>query len=67
MAGFRSTLPNHFNLKGTTMFKGKKSYDTELKKHDVKLDRQKPDTAVRELDVEAISDPKLPRRVTGRE
>lgn len=49
------------------MFKGKKSYDTELKKHDVKLDRQKPDTAVRELDVEAISDPKLPRRVTGRE
>ena len=49
------------------MYKGKKSYDAELKKHDVRLDRKKPDTEPRELDVEAISDPALPRRVTGRD
>jgi hypothetical protein len=45
--------PNHFNLKGKTMDKGK-DYDRELKQAGVKLDRKKPDTTPRELDVEAL-------------
>jgi hypothetical protein len=54
------------------MFKGKKSYDAELKKSGVVLDRAKPAPEPRELDVESIgTDPKLNaskfRRVTGRE
>jgi hypothetical protein len=36
------------------MFKGKKSYDKELKSHDVALDRKKPEPPARELDPEKL-------------
>jgi hypothetical protein len=38
------------------MFKGKKSYDAELKKHDVKLDRAKPAPAPSQLDPEKLDE-----------